>query len=68
MAKKGAKKVFGLDISSAMIEAARVDLTAKGMIDQFELVCHDIFDESFVLPEKVDCVVMSYTITTFINS
>ena len=60
--------MVGLDISSAMIEAARVDLTAKGLIDQFELVCADIFDESFNLPEKVDGVVLAYTITTFINS
>ena len=39
-----------------------------GIIDKFELVCADIFDESFVLPEKVDCIVASYTLTTFINN
>ena len=51
-----------------MIEAARKNLTEMGIIDQFELVCEDIFDEKFQLPEKVDCVVLSYTITTFINN
>ena len=51
-----------------MIEEARKILTEKGMIDQFELVCADIFDEKFALSEKVDCVVLSYTITTFINN
>lgn len=68
LALNGAKKIYGLDISPEMIEDARVDLTNKGMIDQFELVCADIFDDSFELPEKVDCVVCSYTISTFINS
>jgi len=38
------------------------------IMDKFELICSDIFEESFKLPEKVDCVVLSYTITTFINS
>ena len=36
--------------------------------DKFELICHDIFDETFLLPEKVDCVVLSYTLTTFISN
>ena len=68
LAKQGVKKVYGLDISSEMIECAKRDLEAKGLIDKFEFVCHDIFDETFQLPEKVDCVVLSYTLTTFINS
>jgi len=68
LAKKGAKKIYGLDISSEMIEAARKKLTDLKIIHKFELVCADIFDEKFTLAEKVDCVVLSYTITTFINS
>jgi SAM-dependent methyltransferase len=51
-----------------MIEAARKNLTEMGIIDKFELVCQDIFDDKFQLPEKVDCVVLSYTLSTFINS
>uniref|UniRef100_A0A7S3N1M1 Uncharacterized protein n=1 Tax=Strombidium inclinatum TaxID=197538 RepID=A0A7S3N1M1_9SPIT len=51
-----------------MIESARKNLESMGIIDQFELVCADVFDENFQLPEKVDCVVLSYTLTTFINS
>lgn len=68
MAEKGAKKIYGLDISSEMIEEAKKVLTEKNMIDKFELVCADIFDKKFTLPEKVDCVVLSYTVSTFINS
>lgn len=68
LAAKGAKKIYGLDISSEMINEARQILTQKGIINQFELVCADIFDKNFTLPEKVDCVVLSYTMTTFINS
>ena len=63
----GAKKIYGLDISESMIELARKHLTDQGIVDKFELIVADIFDESFKLPEKVDCVVLSYTITTFIN-
>ena len=51
-----------------MIEEARKDLTELGMIDKFELVCADIFDEKFALQEKVDVVVICYTLCTFINS
>lgn len=51
-----------------MIEAARKHLTEMKIIDLFELVCFDIFDDEFQLSEKVDCIVLSYTITTFINS
>jgi ubiquinone/menaquinone biosynthesis C-methylase UbiE len=68
LAAKGAKKIYGLDISSEMIEAARRNLTDMGIIGQFELVCKDIFDDDFELPEKVDCVVCSYTLSTFLNS
>ena len=67
LAKGGAKKIYGLDISSEMIEAARKELTDLEIIDKFDLVCHDIFDENFELPEKVDCAVLSYTVTTFIK-
>ena len=38
------------------------------MIDKFELICQDIFDENFELAEKVDCVVCTYVLTTFINN
>lgn len=68
LAANGAAKIFGLDISSEMIENARRDLTKLGIIDQFELICHDVFDPSFVLPQKVDCVVLSYTLCTFISN
>ena len=47
LAKKGAKKIYGLDISSEMIESAKKNLTELGIIDQFELVVADIFDQSF---------------------
>lgn len=65
--QKGAKKVIGLDISQEMINNSRETLTEMGIIDSFELICHDIFDESFAISEKVDCVVITYAITTFIN-
>ena len=68
MVARGAKKVVALDISSEMIENARKDLTEKGIIDKFELVCADILDDTFQLQEPVDCIVCSYTITTFINT
>lgn len=68
LAQKGAKKIYGLDISSEMIESAKKNLTEMGIIDKFELIVADIFDQSFKLPEKVDCVVLSYTLTTFINN
>jgi ubiquinone/menaquinone biosynthesis C-methylase UbiE len=65
---RGAKKIYGLDISSEMIENARNDLTKKGIIDKFDLVCADISDHDFELAEKVDCVVFCYCITTFVNN
>ena len=68
LAAKGAKKIYGLDISEGMIEIAKKELTQKGLIDKFELICADIFDESFQLEEKVDVVVCQYTISTFINN
>jgi len=51
-----------------MIESATKELTDLGIIDKFQLICHDIFDENFELPEKVDCVVLTYVLSTFINS
>lgn len=65
---RGAKKIYGLDISSEMIENARNDLTKKGIIDKFDLVCADIFDHDFKLAEKVDCAVICYCMSTFINN
>jgi SAM-dependent methyltransferase len=50
-----------------MIDESKANLKRLGIADQFELICADIFDESFCLPEKVDCVVLSYTLTCFIN-
>ena len=37
------------------------------IIDKFELVCADITDEKFELKEKVDCVVLSYTLSAFVS-
>lgn len=51
-----------------MINEAKTNLTEMGIIDKFELVCADIFDEKFHLEEKVDVVVICYTLCTFINS
>ena len=51
-----------------MIDEARVNLTEMGIIDKFDLVVADIFDENFHLEEKVDVVVICYTLCTFINS
>lgn len=48
-----------------MITLARQELTDQGIIDQFELITADIFEANFALPVQVDCVVMSYTLTTF---
>ena len=50
-----------------MLEQAKQSLTEQGLIDKFELVCSDILDVEFKLPEQVDCVVLSYAITTFID-
>ena len=47
LAKRGAKKIYGLDISQEMIDDAQVTLKDLGIADQFELVCADIFDQSF---------------------
>merc|ERR1711973_466302 len=52
LAKKGVKKVYGLDISSGMIEAASRELSDLGIRDKFELICHDIFDETFFATRK----------------
>ena len=49
-----------------MIEVSKNSLTEMGLIDKFELVCADILDENFILDEKVDCVVLSYTISAFV--
>lgn len=68
LATLGAKKIYGLDISSEMIETSKKNLTELGIIDKFDLVCADIFDETFELAEKVDGVIISYVLTTFINN
>ena len=51
-----------------MITTARTQLTQKGMIDKFELICADIYDDNLTLPEKVDVVLLVNTVTTFISS
>ena len=38
-----------------------------GISDKFELVCGDMFDENFLIKEKVDVVVISYVLSTFIT-
>lgn len=51
-----------------MIEAATKNLTNLGIAEKFELFCADMFDENFTLPEKVDVVVCSYVLTTFLTN
>jgi hypothetical protein len=51
-----------------MISTARTQLTQKGLIDKFELICADIYDDNLTLPEKVDVVLLVNTVTTFISS
>ena len=51
-----------------MIDDAKVSLGEKGILDKFELICADIFDTNFELPEKCDGVVLSYVLTTFLNN
>ena len=51
-----------------MIEAARQHLTNLNIIDKFELVCADIFEDGFSIGEKVDCAILSYAISSFINN
>ena len=68
LANMGAKKIYGMDISAEMIENCKINLTADGLIDKFELFAADIFDEKFALPEQVDVIVCSYVLTTFINT
>jgi len=36
--------------------------------DKFELVCADIFDDTFEISEKVDCVCIVYAFSTFVNT
>ena len=47
LVEQGAEKIYGLDISEGMIESARKTLEEKRIHDKFELVCADMFDESF---------------------
>ncbi len=65
---KGAKKVFGVDISQAMLDRAKIKLEEKGMADKFELIQGDILEDSFEVNEKVDVVVASYVISAFISN
>ena len=51
LAAKGASKIYGLDISPGMVEAAKKELESNGIMDKFELIVADIFDENFKLPE-----------------
>ena len=65
---KGAKKVFGVDVSQAMLDRAQTMLEEKGIADKFELVQGDILDDAFKLDEQVDVVVASYVISAFISN
>jgi len=51
-----------------MIDNAQQHLTDLGMIDKFDLICGDMFDENFKIQEKVDVVVCSYVLSTFITN
>jgi hypothetical protein len=51
-----------------MIDGATKNLEELGIAQKFELVCADIFDDSFELPEKVDAVICSYVLTTFLTN
>ena len=51
-----------------MIEGATKNLIELGIADKFELVCADMFDDSFEIPEKVDAVICSYVLTTFLTN
>ena len=44
---KGAKKIYGVDISGGMIDAAKKKLGELNILDKFELIVADIFDEKF---------------------
>ena len=65
---KGAKKVFGVDVSQAMLDRAQTMLEEKGIADKFELVQGNILDDTFKLDEQVDVVVASYVIASFISN
>ena len=65
---KGAKKVFGVDVSRAMLDRAQMKLEEKGMADKFELIQGDILEDSFEVNEKVDVVVASYVISAFASN
>lgn len=43
-------------------------MTDEGLIDKFELICADIYDHNFDLENKVDCVVLCNTLSTFISN
>ena len=51
-----------------MIDGATKHLTELGIAEKFELFCADMFDDSFELPEKVDGVICSYVLTTFLTN
>ena len=63
-----ASKIYGVDISSEMIEASKKGLSKLGIADKFELFVADVLDPNFVAPEKVDVAVLSYVYSTFIDS
>ena len=65
---KGAKKVYGVDVSQAMLDRTQMILEKKGIADKFELVQGDILDDKFVLNEQVDVVVASYVISAFVTN
>ena len=68
LAKAGASKIYGLDISEEMISNAKTKLESLGILEKFEMLQCDVFDKNFKLTELVDVAVISYGITAFINS
>jgi SAM-dependent methyltransferase len=70
LAENGADKIFGVDLDPKMLTLAEVNLTQGGVMDKFTLFQGDIHEPSFCVPngEKVDCVVLSFSLTTFVSS
>ena len=68
LAKLGVKKIICLDISSEMLERAQKNLTDLNLIDKFEFICCDLFNENVQLREKVDCVVAPFLLDTCIEN
>lgn len=44
------------------------DMTQQGIADKFEFIQEDLGNSEYRLPEKVDCVIYSYSLTDFCKS